>query len=307
MTVAIIDLGTNTFHLLLVVVSKGSYRIIKKIQKGVKVGKNGINQDEITATAWKRTLKTLKEFKTILKQHEVTKTYAIATSTFRNAKNGEQLAKEISQKTGIDINIISGNEEAELILKGVRTAVDLGKEKNLIIDIGGGSVECIIANQKKTFWLKSFEIGGQRLVELFHKHDPITHEEISLLIQYLNHELKDLYQVCQKHSPKILVGCSGTFDTLYNIYFESKKPPYHTNKTSFDIPIDVFKDIYKNLINKSKSERMSIKGMVALRVETVVVVCVLIHILIEKINIKTLRVSTYALKEGILMDVLHKM
>ena len=83
-------------------------------------------------------------------------------------------------------------EEAEYIYKGTRAAIKMGSEKSLIMDIGGGSVEFIIGNEKEIFWSHSFEIGGQRLLEKFQKHDPITKEEVESLFQLL-HSMNSAY------------------------------------------------------------------------------------------------------------------
>src|SRR5690606_1328820 len=132
--------------------------------------------------------------------------------------NGSSLANEITSVTGIPIRIISGNEEADLIFAGIRDGLDLGSSPNLVIDIGAGSVEFIIGDQKEIFWKQSFEIGGQRLLEKFHKHDPIHGEEIAALNDYFATTLRPLRSALEKLHPNTLVGSSGTFDTLSEIY-----------------------------------------------------------------------------------------
>src|SRR5205814_4323900 len=94
----------------------------------------------------------------------------------------------------------------------------LGQEKSLIMDIGGGSVEFIIGNGKEIFWKQSFEIGAQRLLERFQKHDPILRSEVESVMKYFGESLAPLLDAMKIHSPKVLAGSSGTFDTLSDIH-----------------------------------------------------------------------------------------
>ncbi|MEQ9405765.1 MAG: Ppx/GppA phosphatase family protein [Cyclobacteriaceae bacterium] len=305
MKIAIIDMGTNTFHLLITEVEGTGYEILHKERSSVRIGEKGINKGEIAPSAWDRAIETIKNFKTIIDTFKCPQTFATATSAVRNASNGKDLVDKIFQETGIKANVISGEKEAELILQGSRKALDLGLEKHLIMDIGGGSIEFIIANQKETFWLESFEIGGQRLVELFHSTDPISDEEIASLRRYFDTQLQRLVEHCEIHQPKILVGCSGTFDTLSDIYCELNNIARDDNATEYPLPIEAFDGIYQDILKKKREERMEIPGMIEMRVDMIVVATILISHLIDRLRIKKLRVSGYALKEGVLVNVIE--
>ncbi|MEO9871068.1 Ppx/GppA phosphatase family protein [Ekhidna sp.] len=307
MKVAIIDMGTNTFHLLLAEVNEDSHEIIHRERKAVKVGEKGINNGKITPEAWDRALKALGEFKHTIEDAGITQIYATATSAIRSAANGEALTIEIEKQTGIKTQIISGTREAELILHGVKCALDLGDKKHLIMDIGGGSIEFIIADQKETYWLKSFEIGGQRLVEMFHKSDPIKMEEMMELANYFEKELKELHDAMNTFNPQILVGCSGTFDTLSDIFCEGMGMTKDEDATEHPLPTKGFEIIFKELITKDRETRLTIPGMIEMRVDMIVVACILVDYLLHSFNLKSIRISAYALKEGVLMHTLDKL
>ena len=108
-------------------------------------------------------------------------------------------------------------EEASFIHYGVCAALDIDTERCLIMDIGGGSIEFIISKGIEPIWMKSFEIGGQRLMEKFHKNDPITTTEILTIKSYLEINLQPLFKACDLYSPKTLIGSSGSFETLSEI------------------------------------------------------------------------------------------
>jgi exopolyphosphatase / guanosine-5'-triphosphate,3'-diphosphate pyrophosphatase len=211
--IAIIDLGTNTFHLLLAQSHNGNYTILHQKRVPVKIGLGGINRNIITDAGIVRAIEAMNNFKIILNQNKVSNVYAFGTSALRNASNGKEVVAMIEAETEITVRIISGDEEADYIYQGVRAAVNM-KETSLIVDIGGGSVEFIIGNHEEILWKQSFEIGAQRLLERFHRHDPILASEIEDIRSFLELSLSPLFTAIDKYKPLVLVGSSGTFDTL---------------------------------------------------------------------------------------------
>jgi exopolyphosphatase/guanosine-5'-triphosphate,3'-diphosphate pyrophosphatase len=305
--IAIIDMGTNTFHLLLAKWTGDETSIFYKEKFPVKIGSGGISQGIIAPAAYERALKALSSFKHIMEKHQVSRVYAAATSAVRNASNGLQLAEEIYHTTGIRVNIISGDKEAELIYRGVKCAMDLGSDNSMVMDIGGGSVEFIICNAKKIFWKGSFEIGAQRLVDLFHKSDPVSREELHRLIVFLDEKLAPVFEAASFFKPATLVGSSGSFDTLASIDIHSKGLSFDIeNEKEYAIPVKTFETIYQQIIHKNKEQRMLIPGMIEMRVDMIVVACALTSHVIQRLSIKNIRVSTYALKEGILSKLIGR-
>lgn len=304
MRVAIIDMGTNTFHLLIAELGVGEFTITYREKVPVKIGMGGINQGYITADAMDRALTTMRSFNNTVKEAGVEKVLAFGTSALRNARNGEAVVKKIQTETGIQTQIISGLREAEYIYKGTRAAIKMGSEKCLTMDIGGGSVELIIGNEEEIFWSHSFEIGGQRLLERFQKHDPITADEIKNLFQFFLQELNPLLNALKIYHPTLLIGSSGTFDTLSDIYcMRNDIPLKETPETPFNIR--AFNDIYEELLVKDRVARMQIPGMIEMRVDMIVVACCLIKFLLTHHAFSQIRVSSYSLKEGVLVSLLE--
>lgn len=300
--VAIIDMGTNTFHLLIAEIGAGGFLINYRKKVAVKIGMGGINQGHITESGIERAIVAMKSFKKKLNESGIENVRAFGTSALRNASNGEQVAKLIETETGIQIEIISGLKEAEYIYKGCRAAIAMGKEKSLIMDIGGGSVEFIIGNENDVFWSHSFEIGGQRLVEKFHKHDPIRVDEIGNLNQFFSTELEILFEELFKHKPVQLIGSSGTFDTLSDIYCLRNNIPVR-DLPETPLTIEAFYEIYNELLIKNREARMQIPGMIEMRVDMIVVACALIDFLLSKYRFEQIKVSSYSLKEGVLASM----
>ncbi|MFM9839331.1 MAG: exopolyphosphatase [Cyclobacteriaceae bacterium] len=300
--IAIIDMGTNTFHLLIAEKRNNSYAIVHRERIASKIGVGGINNGRITPEGEERALRALKDFKEVSDSWKVSNITAFGTSALRNAKNGLSLIERIKFEIGIEVKIISGDEEAELIYKGVRTAVPLGNEKSLIVDIGGGSVEFIIGNEQEIFWKQSFEIGGQRLLERFHHHDPILKEEVEQVNKFLEEALQPLFTQLDIHQLNTLVGSSGTFDTLSEIYCQQSNIPYE-DLPETPLTLQAFENIFAELLTKNRAQRMQIPGMIEMRVDMIVVACCLIEFLIHNHSFQTIRVSTYSLKEGVLASL----
>jgi exopolyphosphatase/guanosine-5'-triphosphate,3'-diphosphate pyrophosphatase len=242
----------------------------------------------------------MKRFRETIDEFGIGEIYAYGTSALRNAANGPTLANEITSATGIPIRIISGEEEADLIFAGIRDGLDLGVARNLVMDIGAGSVEFIVGDRRDIFWKQSFEIGGQRLLERFHKHDPISPDEITALNEYFVTALESLRLALQTLKPDTLVGSSGTFDTLSEIYCTRRGIPYDPNAAETPFSIEGFHETFQELISKNRDERMQIPGMIVMRVDMIVVACCLVRYVLDFWPFKDIRVSTYSLKEGAL-------
>lgn len=303
--VAIIDLGTNTFNLLVAQVNgDGTYQILHSGKLPVKLGEGGINQKFIAPAAYQRGLNAIGEhFRTIL-LHGATEVFAFATSATRNATNGQQFVNDIKNLFGVDVKVIQGDEEAELIYLGVRQAVKLNNENVLVLDIGGGSNEIIIGNGEKYHWKRSYDLGISRLLQKFNPSDPITLREIEDVEKYLEVELSDLVEPMQLYSPKMIIGSSGSFDT-YRSILTAEKVIGPNGNPSVDIPLDEYIKLHKHLITTTKEQRILIPGMDPMRVEMIVLATIFTHFLIQKFSITRMMQSAYALKEGAVWKMLN--
>lgn len=301
--VGIIDLGTNTFHLLIVEKNEHHTHVLFHVSRAARIGEGGINRQVITEAATGRALEVLRYFREQLDAHgvEPQKAFAFGTSAIRNAQNRDEFCETVQQETSIQIQIIDGNQEARYIYQGVAKALDLGEEASMIVDIGGGSVEFIIGNGKQIFWQQSFEIGGQRLMEKFMRTDPLSQADRKRLYNYFEEQLIPLTNAVHQYAPTALVGSSGSFDTLVDMdYFHRTGAGPTPEQTGFDLPLEEFYRSYELLLTSNHDERLAIPGMIPLRVNMIVVAICLIEYLLRTHGIKHIRVSSYALKEGVL-------
>jgi exopolyphosphatase / guanosine-5'-triphosphate,3'-diphosphate pyrophosphatase len=307
---ALIDMGTNTFHLLITEVDeKGNRTDFVKTKLPVRLGQGGISKGEIAPEAYERALKTLKDFRRQIDEYGVETVRAMATSMVRNASNGEDFIKDIYKQTDIQVEIIDGEREAELIYFGVRSAGVLDEQTSLIMDIGGGSVEFIICNNQEIFWKQSFEVGAQRLMDKFYTQDPIPDAQIVAEKNFLAEQLQPLTEAVAKYTPVRLVGASGTFDTLCDIDALSRGD----NSRQLSIPaassleVANFYKIYQDLTHKTHEERLLIPGMLEMRVDMIVLASIMVDFVLENYKLQEIKASAYALKEGVLAQAIASM
>ena len=301
--VAVIDLGTNTFNLLLAKVTPSAYYIYFSEKIPVMVGKGGINRGIIRVPAQKRALAALLYYKSVIEKEGVTEIYGYATSAFRNTRNGVAFKDRLSRITGLPLSIITGDTEAEHIYHGVRSALQIGPKPALIVDIGGGSVEFIIGTSHRILWKRSIEIGAQRLHDLFHQVDPITTDNLDQLYQYFDLHLGELLESVRIYKPYTLIGSSGTFDTLSEIHCHRNGLEPFSDDTEMPLDIETFQAIHQDLLGKNKQERLKVPGMLEMRVDMIVVASCLIDYLLHHHSFNAIRVSAHSLKEGMLRAI----
>lgn len=308
MKVAVIDLGTNTFKLLIAtILSNGQLKTLYKNKIPVKLGEGGINNNVISHTPFLRGVEAMRLHKAAIDEHKVETIYAFATSAIRSAKNGKEFVKRIKAETGIDIKVISGKKEAELIYYGVRQAYEMGKAKHLVMDIGGGSTEFVIANSQKIYWKHSFDLGAARLLERINPSEPITEGEVKKLNSYLKKELKPLFAALEKYPTKLMIGSSGSFDSMAEmIYYRFHTKQNPLNKKNYTFNLEFLEEMYNIIIESDFDQRSLIKGLAPMRVEMIVVAAVFIRYVLNKLKMEQLFLSSYSLKEGIIYKILQE-
>lgn len=303
--IAVMDLGTNTFHLLIAEGPADNFTTIFKATEAVKLGEGGINQGTIQPAAFTRGLAALQRFQDQILDHRVTNVKAIATSAIRSAANGQDFIDQVKETTGIQIELINGEQEAGYIYKGIDASGCLNDSNAMIMDIGGGSVEFIIANNDEVLWKQSFEIGAARLMDKFHQTDPIPVASIKELTRYLDGKLMELFAAAIKYKPTTLIGSSGAFESFAEIIELKKGRKFNLEQTKvYEFDTDDLLDLIELLIKSTHALRASMKGIIPVRVDMIVVASLLTIYMMQKLGLTDVTMSTYSLKEGVLAQML---
>ena len=302
MIFAIIDLGTNTFNLLIAEsLPNNTFRKIFNTKIAVKLGEKSINSGYIDDVPFQRGLMALEKYQQYLLYHNVTKIYAYGTSAIRSASNGKEFVEQAQKIVGIPINVIDGDEEADLIYYGNRMAVNMTDDVSLIMDIGGGSTEFILADKNSILWKQSFLLGAARLLSKFDPSDPIKENEVVSFNRYLKEQLQPLFEAVKIYKPIELIGSSGAFDSVVDmIAGEFRTPEMSEDINEYLINLDYYKTISNKIIASTIEERYHMKGLISMRVDMMVISILLIDFALNEFNLNKMRVSSFSLKEGVI-------
>lgn len=302
---AVMDLGTNTFHLLIAEGTIDNFKILIHEHIAVKLGEGGINKGIILPAPFERGIDTLKYFGIEINKHNTHNIKCVATSALRNASNGKDFIDRVKQEAGIAIELVDGNREAVYIYEGIKAAGALSDENSLIMDIGGGSVEFIIGNNEQFIWKQSFEIGAARLMERFHHSDPISPASIEALNLYLENTLPALFDAVKKYPVKTLVGSSGAFETFAELAVRRRDDSFDVDKVkNYAFDHEELLVVTDEMILSSHAEREANDAIIPVRVDMIVVSSIITRFIMQKLEIKDVALCTYSLKEGVLAEMM---
>lgn len=290
-----IDLGTNTFNLLIGEVVDGKLHRYRSEKEAVLLGMNGINRGIIAEEAWLRAMQTLIRFKSYCVEEEVTDIIGFGTSALRDAKNGDLFISEVKEQTGIIIEIITGQREAQLIYQGVKILHDFN-HTGMIMDIGGGSTEFIFANDDGVHNAKSFDIGVSRLYQELGKNNNFTSRNYQFISDYLEARTGDFFK---SEETDLLIGASGSFETFYEMIFQKR---FAAKDKTVKLPVDLLMEKIDWVLNSRYEDRINNEWIIPMRKKMLPIAAFKIKWVIEKLNIKNVLLSPYSLKEGAFLD-----
>lgn len=296
--VAVIDLGTNTFNLLIADVFSDRFDLIHTEKEGVALGMGGINDGLIAPDAFERGISAMVRFKQICQSFEVEEIIAIGTSALRDASNSEDFQNRVYMQTKILIQIISGEEEAEMIYKGVLWSYDFS-ERAVIMDIGGGSTEFIFANAIGIEQKISLNIGVSRIFQELKLNDPLTAGDVDLIEKWLDVHSDGFFDDKQCD---VLLGASGSFETFHEMIHRERFP--NVSK-AIEIPIQQIVHILDWTIYSNQYERDHHPFIIPIRKKMAPIAAVKTRWVMNKLLVKKVFVTPFSLKEGAL-EIIQK-
>lgn len=304
---AAIDLGTNSFHLIIVKVKEdGSFESLGKEKESVRLGSGAGQTDVITPDAMQRGLDCLHRFKKLASVQNA-QIRAVATSAIREAKNKNEFIHKVESELGIHIEVISGYEEARLIYFGILQGLQVYNKKIMAIDIGGGSTEISIGYQGNLQYAQSLKMGAVRLTDKFFNGDPIENSDVLQCKMYVQSMLTPLRKPIENMEAELVVGSSGTIQAIAQMIIAMKKeetPRILSNYTFTSQDLKRIREIITNANTLKK--RTKIPGMDNKRADIIVAGSIILEGIFKKFSLKSLTISDYALREGIILDTIKK-
>lgn len=302
---AAIDVGSNSIHMILAQIdASGGVTTLWRLKEMVGLGRISFPARRLSADAMDRAVVTLRRFQQVAQQRQCEKIIAVATSAVREAENGGDFIERVRNELSLRLKVVSGKDEARLIYLGVRHATDLKGGPHLVLDIGGGSVEFIVADDVKPILLESRKLGSARMTAKYVKSDPIGADDLAALLKHYRQELGPLCAGIAGLKPVKAFGTSGTLENLSAMCGSEHKA--NGDGTTGVIERDKLSALVSHLVESRAKERAQMAGLDDKRQDQIIAGAVLVNELFEQLDLKRMYVCRSALREGILVDYLSR-
>ena len=305
---AAIDIGTNSIHMVVVRIDPhlSAFTIIAREKDTIRLGDREQKTGKLAPDAIERAIATLKRCKDLASSLDVHQIIAVATSATREAANGAQFLQQIQQEVGLKVDLISGLEEARRIYLGVLSGMDFQNLPHIILDIGGGSTELILADNHDARFLSSTKVGAVRLTQDFITTDPISPQQFAVLRAYirgmLERPVEELRQKLKVGEEVRMVGTSGTIEILMNLHAMEKLGEVPTPLNGYQLTRKEVRDLVKRLSTMNYGERFALPGMSDKRSEIILAGAVVLLESMNLLNQDKIVLCERALREGVIVD-----
>ncbi len=308
---AALDIGTNSFHLIVVSVSStGNFEIIDREKEVIRLSEGNIGDiKEITVDSTNRAISAINRFNKIAESHGAS-LRATATSAVRESLNKNEFLEDIFNSTGVQIEVISGLEEARLIHLGILKAVPVFDLESLSIDIGGGSTEFIVGNKGEIKYSNSLKLGAVRLTQRFFPDYILTDEKINEARKWVEGVITPVISNIKSKNIEAIVGSSGTILNIGMMISALQGAEKGENPilNNFEFSVNDLREIETLVLSKkTPKERKSIAGLEEKRIDIIPAGVIIISEILKKLEAKKLIISDYALREGIILDSMDKL
>jgi exopolyphosphatase/guanosine-5'-triphosphate,3'-diphosphate pyrophosphatase len=305
--IAAIDIGTNSTHLLVAAVDPGlrTFSIELAEKSTTRLGERDPDSGMLTESAMSRVLETLRRFRDLASSHQVEQVVTAATSAVREAPNGREFLQRVNDELGMDVDLVSGPEEARLIYLGVLSGMPFGDRPHLLLDIGGGSTELILADGRDARALTSTRVGAVRLQRDFVKHDPMPAQRRAFLQAFIQGSLEPAVDKVRRRikpgETPVMVATSGTAMAIGALAAsEDERPPlklhgYRISRQRLDRVVD-------RLVEMSPEQRRSLAPINDRRAEIIVPGALILQTTMQMLAVNELVLSERALREGLIVD-----
>ncbi len=306
--IAAIDIGTNSFHLIIVEVRKdGELKFLDRQREFLRLGSElGEDLSFISENEKVKAISVLKRFSTLAKYHKAN-IRAVSTSAVREAKNKNEFIESVFEQTGVKVETIEGTEEANLIFLGMKNALPINDKSVLGIDIGGGSTEFIFGINGVPLFAESIKIGAVRLSKKFFPDFIISESSVKECSEYVEQQIKNNSNIQTNIKLDFAVGSSGTVDTVCLIKQFQKNADIKPRLNGYTFKKAEFDEIYSEVMNLTNpTERISVPGIEAKRADIIPAGFIILKKAFELFNIREMVLSEYALREGVVFDLISK-
>lgn len=304
MRIAVIDIGTNSIHMMMVDIQPSyTFEVIGREKEMTRLGDGTLSSGYLSQEVMDRGLAAIKKFFHLAQSKGIQKIFAVATSAVREAENGGDFVQKIFKETSIKVRVITGEEEGRLIYLGVKHSLDLNEGHTLIVDIGGGSVEIMVVTPQEILFLKSLKLGVARLQDLFLKKN--NFKELKRLENYVAKQIKSISSEIEEIGFEHAIGTSGTLNTLTTMAFWNSNKNAPVQSVNPVLRWEEMKELYKVIASVTPEERLKMKGLDPKRVDLILSGSAVAFILMKSLKVKSFEICDKAIRDGMVYDYIN--
>jgi exopolyphosphatase / guanosine-5'-triphosphate,3'-diphosphate pyrophosphatase len=303
MRLAAIDVGSNSIHLLIAdVSSEGHLEVIDRVKEMVRLGRRSFTTGLLSEEAMNLAVRVLTHFRRLVEMRHADRMRAVATSAVREARNRSQFIARISRETGVDVEVISGREEAHLIYRAAQHALGLEGGPHLLVDLGGGSVELVLVKDRRPLWMKSAKLGAARMSERFLLEDPPSSAQYKKLESHFEEEIGEQLRAARRAGVIHAIGTSGTINTLIAMARAARGEELGTLHGSTASAAELAR-LCRKIVASNAAMRLALPGIDAKRVDQVQAAAMLADFVLRHSGAKEMAACLWALREGMLLEL----
>jgi exopolyphosphatase/guanosine-5'-triphosphate,3'-diphosphate pyrophosphatase len=307
-TLAAIDIGTNSFHLVVARVGDADrFEVIAREKEMVRLGSGSGDMKELAPDAVERGIDCLRRFRKIADISEA-QVHAVATSAVREAENAVVFIDRARDEAGIEVEVISGVEEARLIHLGVLQAVPVFDSRLVLVDIGGGSTEILVGERGETLAVGSLKLGALRLTRRFFRSDHLDPGDVEACRRFIRSGLVTMAREVARHGFEVAVGSSGTIEAvaaMVHVARDDGSTPRTLNNFAFTR--SEVRAVVRRLVEADTLEkRRRLPGIDESRADIMLAGALILEVAMQELGIKRMILSDNALREGALLDALFR-
>ncbi len=300
-TIAVIDIGSNSIRLQVARVVDRAYKVINDYKATVRIGDNVYKTGRFSQEAIDTLVQVLSNIKTIMDSDNVEVCRAVATASFREAENGQEVADIIKEQTNIDVEIISGKEEARLMYLAASYYFQMNDSNVLLVDMGGGSTEFSYAESGCLIASESTPLGCSKLNYEYLQGDKPGTKQIKTLQQYLDDVITEILPNANVDK---LICAGGTINNISAIY--NKRQNFSDASVKF-VDSVFLKHFFNEIVSKKLEERLKISGIEPTRADIILSAAILVNLLVNKYSLNGFYTLSGGLRAGLTIDVMNSM
>jgi exopolyphosphatase/guanosine-5'-triphosphate,3'-diphosphate pyrophosphatase len=302
---AVVDVGTNSVKLLVAEVTGGNVVPLLETSRQTRLGRGLYQTHQLQPSAITDTAGTVRRFMNNARELNAGDFRVIATSAARDAVNVADLTGAIRRLCDVEMEIISGDQEAELVYRGVRSAVATGHGTLMIVDVGGGSTEIIVGSGEHPDFHRSYQVGTVRLLEKFPHSDPPAPAELHDVRNHLMRMMSEdivpgLEQAGVRHRGLKLVGTGGTTTLLARMHGQMKGYDRELIEKTVLTRTDL-DDWVSRLWNMNARTRKNIVGLPAEKADVILMGALIYECLLKSFCCERIHISMRGLRFGVLL------